>query len=257
MKSTSECMLYLKIGYLYSSGEKKRCKKIGHFPRGSPVLFSKSGVWKSTGLSLALWAQVLGVFISGSWTVYWPQPWLLAGFCVVSCPRLIFSTQWLTFRRVMKFWEFDRKICKFEPQFFWKSDLFLRTEIDTPSSNYRRYNAMLGYWMIPRTMHFYVVYIRECSKKPWKSDWSEWYQNWQFIQWNHAFLVSIDRQETHLSICQKFKSRLSISFRRKMRCKKNVTFSKGVPVHFPFGGAWNVFENWNFFEKVYFWPLFL
>jgi hypothetical protein len=34
----------LKAGCLFSSGEKRDVKKIEHFPRGSPVLFSKVGV---------------------------------------------------------------------------------------------------------------------------------------------------------------------------------------------------------------------
>jgi hypothetical protein len=37
-------MFNLKVGYLSSFGEKRDAKKVEHFPRGSPVLFSKVGL---------------------------------------------------------------------------------------------------------------------------------------------------------------------------------------------------------------------
>jgi hypothetical protein len=54
MRSTSKCMFNLKVGCLSSFGEKRDIKKVEHFPRGSPALFSKVGVCTFTGLSLAL-----------------------------------------------------------------------------------------------------------------------------------------------------------------------------------------------------------
>jgi hypothetical protein len=85
---------------------------------------------------------------------------------------------------------------------------------------------MLGYWMLPRITHLYVVYFCKCSKEPLKSDWLEWYQNYNlYNETRRSWYHLIDKK--HIQVYVKFESRLFITFRRKMRYKKNGTFSKG------------------------------
>jgi hypothetical protein len=76
---------------------------------------------------------------------------------------------------------------------FFKSCLFLKTEMDNLPSNFT--GGTMQYISIdwyPETSTF-MLYATMNAEKPLKSDQLEWYQKWQAIQGNKSILVSVDK----------------------------------------------------------------
>jgi hypothetical protein len=141
--------------------------------------------------------------LGGMWTVCWPQPRLLAGFCVVSGTRLTFSIQWLTFRRVLYFWEFDRKF-----------------EMDNPPSKFT-VNAMqcisIDWYPEPNVFMLYTAVNAPRSHQK-ASNWSGIKNGKSPKEIRLSRYQPIDKK--HFWVCVKFEVGLSILFTKKNESKK-------------------------------------
>jgi hypothetical protein len=106
---------------------------------------------------------------------------------------------------VWKVWKFElfENWSVLNPQFFVKSCLFLKTEMDKSPSNFTG-NTMqcISIDWYPEIIICMLYGAVNATRSVQKSDQLEWNKKWQVIQGDQTFLVSVDRSKALLSLCQ-------------------------------------------------------